>query len=164
MILSNAPLVSRQLVLAGMIAMAASWGALHQPRSTTVRTETTPCHYSSTAPTCPAKGECTRQMTEDFGGVGMYVVADSAHDDRFTISQTLPGTPAERAGLKSGDVVEKIDGQDIKDTPTCDAVTMVRGEEGTSVALDIYRPSTKARFTLEITRATIHEPETTATR
>lgn len=163
MILSNVPLVSRKMVLAGVIAMAASWGALNQPRPE-IRTETVPCQYATTARTCPASNECTRQRTEDFGGVGMYVVSDSAHNDRFTITQALPGTPAERAGLKPGDVVEKIDGQDIKDVPTTDAVMMVRGEEGTQVVLDVYRPATEERFTLEITRAMIHEPEATASR
>jgi C-terminal processing protease CtpA/Prc len=158
MILSNIPLVSRQFLLAGMIAMAASWGALHQPRPA-LQTETVQCNYSAPTTTCPAHSECTRERTADFGGVGMYVVADSSHDDRFTISEALPDTPAERAGLKAGDVVEKIDGQDIKEMPTTDAVMMVRGEAGTTVSLNVYRPSTEERFQLEITRAMIHEPE-----
>ena len=92
---------------------------------------------------------------EEFGGIGLYVGTDVAHEGRFTALEPLPGYPADRAGVKPDDVIESVDGLSTEGVPAEEVVSRLRGEVGTDVEIDIYRPSTEQRFTLTISRALV---------
>lgn len=71
-----------------------------------------------------------------FGGVGIVL---GAKDKVLTVISPIEGTPGEKAGIKSGDEIVKIDGQDTKGLALDEAVSKIRGPEGTKVTLTIRR-------------------------
>lgn len=71
-----------------------------------------------------------------FGGVGIVL---GAKEKVLTVISTIEGTPGEKAGIKSGDEIVKIDGQDTKGLALDEAVSKIRGPEGTQVTLTIRR-------------------------
>jgi len=86
-----------------------------------------------------------------FGGVGIML---GMKDKLLTVIAPIEGTPADKAGIKSGDHISKIDGQDTKDMALDEAVNMIRGKEGTQVVLTIIRGGQEAK-NYELTRSTI---------
>lgn len=91
-----------------------------------------------------------------FGGIGVYMEMDKAHDNRLTVVEPIEDTPAFNAGLKEGDVLSKINGQDTKGWDIEKAVNLIRGQEGTPVHLNIFRPSDGSNFEVDVKRAKIH--------
>ena len=82
--------------------------------------------------------ETEEEMTNAFTGVGIQV---EQRDNQVVIIAPIPGTPAERAGVRRNDRLVKIDGQPLA-TPTLAAtIKLVRGEPGSLVTLTVYRPS-----------------------
>lgn len=71
-----------------------------------------------------------------FGGVGIVV---GVKDKALTVVSPIEGTPGDKAGIKSGDRILKIDGQDTKDMALDEAVNKIRGPEGSQVTLNISR-------------------------
>src|SRR6185369_15952157 len=76
-------------------------------------------------------------------------------DNQIVIITPIAGTPAERAGLRRGDRLVKIDGKAI-DNPTVDkTVRLVRGEPDTVVNVTVYRPASKETLEFALKRARI---------
>jgi len=73
-----------------------------------------------------------------FGGIGIVV---GVKDKNLLVVSPIEGTPGEQAGIKSGDLIVKIDGQLTKDLALDEAVNKIRGPEGSSVVLSIKRGS-----------------------
>lgn len=85
-----------------------------------------------------------------FGGVGIVI---GTKDKLLTVIAPIEGTPGEKAGIKSGDQIVKIDGQDTKDLALDEAVNKIRGPEGSQVVLTIMRGQEVQDYTL--TRSSI---------
>ena len=90
-------------------------------------------------------------LTGTFSGIGAEV---GLRNDVVTIIAPLAGTPAERAGLRSGDKVYAIDKQSTVGLTVDEAVKKIRGDKGTTVTLTIARNGDKLRD-ISITRDTI---------
>lgn len=88
-----------------------------------------------------------------FGGVG--IVIGLKEGAGLTVIAPIEGTPGERAGIKSGDVILQIDGQDTKEMHQDEAVAKIRGPEGTQVTLTIRRDGEQALRNFTLTRANI---------
>jgi len=71
-----------------------------------------------------------------FGGVGIVL---GVKDKKLTVVSPIEGTPGDKAGVKSGDQIVKIDGKDSKEMALDEAVNKIRGPEGTNVTLTILR-------------------------
>lgn len=71
-----------------------------------------------------------------FEGIGAEV---TLRDGRFTIVTPLPDTPAEKAGLRPGDVILEINGESTEGISLQEAVSKIRGPQGESVNLLILR-------------------------
>ncbi|MBM4310804.1 MAG: S41 family peptidase [Deltaproteobacteria bacterium] len=71
-----------------------------------------------------------------FGGIGIEI---TLRDGLLTVVSPIDGTPAHRAGLKTGDHIVKIDGALTKDMSMMDAVRKMRGEPNTAVTIHIMR-------------------------
>lgn len=71
-----------------------------------------------------------------FGGVGIML---GVKDKVLTVISPIEGTPSDKAGIKSGDQIVKIDSQETKDMVLDEAVNKIRGPEGTQVVLTIRR-------------------------
>lgn len=80
-----------------------------------------------------------------FSGVGIVL---GLKDNILTVVAPIDGTPAERAGIKSGDKVVKINAQETKDMTLDEAVNMIRGPEGTSITLTISRGQETTEYTI----------------
>ena len=86
-----------------------------------------------------------------FGGVGIVL---GVKEKQLTVVAPIEGTPAEAAGIQSGDLIMKIDNQDTKDMALDEAVGKIRGKEGSTVTLTIRRASQEPQE-YKLTRATI---------
>ena len=86
-----------------------------------------------------------------FGGVGIVL---GVKEKQLTVVAPIEGTPAEAAGIQSGDLIMKIDSQDTKDMALDEAVGKIRGKEGSTVTLTIRRASQEPQE-YKLTRATI---------
>ncbi|HRH55559.1 MAG TPA: S41 family peptidase [Candidatus Paceibacterota bacterium] len=89
----------------------------------------------------------------DFQGVGMEV---GVKDGVLTVIAPLKGTPAEKAGLRSGDLIITIDGTSTDGMSTDEAVKLIRGEKGTTVRFTILREGTPSE--IAVVRDTIQVP------
>ena len=73
---------------------------------------------------------------------------------RLVVVAPLAGSPAEQAGLQSGDFVLAVDGESVDGTTMDDQISQIRGEEGTDVTLTLQRDEAEP-FDVTITRAEI---------
>ena len=91
-----------------------------------------------------------------FSGIGVSMSLQP--DGTVRIQRVIPGTPAQSAGLLAGDQILSVDDQPLAEMPLVQGLALIRGESGTVVVLDIYRPATGESLTFEIERARIRPP------
>ena len=84
-------------------------------------------------------------VSGEFSGIGLSV---ENYNGKCRVVAPIPGTPAEKSGVKSGDIITKIDGIDISSKTLDEAVSMMRGEAGTKVTLTIDRSGQALTFNL----------------
>ena len=87
-----------------------------------------------------------------FVGVGIEI---GMEDGLVKVVSPIEGSPAYRAGLKSGDLITKIDDSVVKGLTMDQAVKRMRGEPNTKVTLSIFRKSENRSFPVTITREEI---------
>ncbi|MFL2664609.1 MAG: S41 family peptidase [Dehalococcoidia bacterium] len=92
-----------------------------------------------------------------FGGIGANVEA-SPDNNGILITKPLPNTPAEDAGIKAGDRIIRIDGEDSTKMTLNEAVNKIRGKKGTPVNLTIKRIGVENELDITIIRDTIDTP------
>jgi len=97
------------------------------------------------------------KMSGQFYGIGA-TLEKVKHD--LVISSVIAGSPAEKAGLKSGDVIVTVDGKSTADEAVDVSVARIRGDEGTHVKLGIMPKAGGPVETLDIVRRRIETPET----
>lgn len=101
----------------------------------------------------------SKQFSDDmsgaFEGVGMEI---AVRDQILTVVSPLKGTPAEKAGIKSGDKILKIDDVDTKGIDVSTAVKRIRGPKDTQVKLFMYREGWDAPREIKVTRDVINVP------
>lgn len=88
----------------------------------------------------------------EFGGLGIQI---GIKDNRLTVIAPIEGTPADRAGIKAGDFIVKVDDAPTKDMSLMEAVEKMRGPKGTQVTLTIQREDSEEPLVIELTRETI---------
>jgi carboxyl-terminal processing protease len=100
--------------------------------------------------------EMTKKFQEDlqgsFEGIGAEI---GIKEKQLMIIAPLPDTPAEKAGLKAGDKILAIDGEDTTDMALDYAVSIIRGEKGTTVVLNIWRDDWEKPQDISIVRGVI---------
>ena len=94
-------------------------------------------------------------MTNEFSGIGVEI---SKPTGLLTVASLLPDTPAYKAGLDAGDVIEAVDGIQTKDMSLNCAVHKITGPKGTNVTLTIRRPGEEDAREVIITRGVIVVP------
>ena len=90
--------------------------------------------------------------TGRFGGIGIEITME---DGFVKIISPIDDTPAQRAGLKAGDLVIEVQDISLKDKSINDAVKLMRGEPGTKVKVKILREKEKAPLDFELVRQII---------
>lgn len=89
--------------------------------------------------------------TGGFGGLGIEVGRENGH---ILVIAPIDDTPADRAGIRSGDLIIAIDNQPVRDMLPEDAASRMRGEPGTEVTITVSRDGLDP-FDLAITREII---------
>ena len=92
------------------------------------------------------------QIDGEYGGLGLTVTLE---DEAVKVIAPTKDTPADKAGIKSGDFITHLDGKLILGGTLDEAVEAMRGVPGTSIKLTIFRPGRDAPFDVTITRAVI---------
>lgn len=95
------------------------------------------------------------EIAGEFGGVGMEM---GQKDGVLTVIAPLKDTPAYKAGILAGDKIVKINDEVSTDMSTEKAVTLIRGEPGTTVSLTMIREGVNEPKVFEIVRAKISIP------
>jgi carboxyl-terminal processing protease len=90
--------------------------------------------------------------TGKFGGIGIEITME---DGFVKIITPIDDTPAQRAGLKAGDLVIEVQDVSLKDKSLNDAVKLMRGEPGTKVKVKVLREKAKQPLDFELTRQII---------
>ena len=88
----------------------------------------------------------------EFGGVGIQI---GVKENRLAVIAPIEGTPAYRAGIKSGDFITKVNDETTKDLTLMDAVQKMRGPKGSKVNLTIQRDGTPDPLQFTLVRDTI---------
>lgn len=95
------------------------------------------------------------EISGNFEGVGMEI---GIKDNVLTVIAPLKGTPAERAGILSGDKILSIDDASSADMRVDQAVKLIRGKKGTVVRLMIFRAGVSKPFEVNVMRDVIDIP------
>jgi carboxyl-terminal processing protease len=90
-----------------------------------------------------------QESSGSFTGVGVEI---STRDSVLTVVAPIEGTPAAKAGMRSGDQIIAIDDKPTKDMSVGDAVKAIRGPKGSKVLIGVHRPGQERILTLTIIR------------
>ena len=101
--------------------------------------------------------ELKSMITGKYGGIGAIITYRSK-DKRSVISEPYFGMPAYEAGLRMGDIILAIDGEDMTNKQLSYVTEHLRGNAGTSFLLKYQRPGLKEPATVKITRRQIQMP------
>jgi carboxyl-terminal processing protease len=97
----------------------------------------------------------TELTGEEYGGIGAWV---DPRGEFLTIISPMPGSPAENAGLKPGDQIIAVDGEDMTGVDGELVRQRVIGPDGTTVRLTILREGVEQPFDVQVERASIVVP------
>ena len=105
--------------------------------------------------------EFRESSTGNYVGVGVAVNEDE--DNLLTIVEIYPDSPALNAGLRIGDKIVGVDGEDVTMiTESSLIINRIKGEAGTSVMVTVYRPSAEESLDFTMQRAAINVPNLTS--
>lgn len=103
----------------------------------------------------PDVSERARENTrQKFQGIGARI---ERVEDGIAVHSVFPDSPAQRGGLKPGDIIQAVDGAPIGDDTVEETANRIRGEAGTDVVLTIKRGDEEP-FDLTLTRAEVKVP------
>ena len=88
----------------------------------------------------------------EFFGIGATLSAANPDGTGARIEGVMKGLPAQRAGLRAGDVILEVDGEDVTKLPLLDIVAKIRWLEGTKVTLKVRREGVPAPLVFELVR------------
>jgi len=92
------------------------------------------------------------QTRGEFGGLGIEVTQENGY---IKVISPIDDTPAQRAGIKPGDLITHLNGKTVQGLTLQDAVEQMRGERGTSIKLTIRREGADRPLEMSLTREVI---------
>lgn len=90
-------------------------------------------------------------------GIGAYVGID-ADTSLPRLTGIIEGTPAQESGLRAGDLLYKVDGEEVQGLELAQVVSKIKGEEGTSVHLTIIREGATDYLEVDVVRRKVESP------
>ena len=90
--------------------------------------------------------------TGEYAGIGALI---SKHNDDIIIAEPYEGFPAQKYGLKAGDILLEVEGKDTKNMSTEDVSNLLKGPANKPVSIKIQRPGDKKPLTVNVVREKI---------
>ena len=103
------------------------------------------------------QSELEQMLKNSYGGIGS-IITWNAKLKRSMIGEPYEGMPAAKAGLKAGDILMAIDGQDLEGKNNQEISEMLRGQAGTGFRLTVQRPGVEKPLDFELVRRVIELP------
>jgi len=94
----------------------------------------------------------SQSLEGEFTGIGVTLQLINGNT---TVVSVFKDSPAERSGIKAGDIIVEVDGHDLRGKTPSDASELLRGEVGTTVVVTVNRPSLGQDLVFTLTRAVI---------
>ena len=105
--------------------------------------------------TCYYTEEEYKEMMESsegtYYGIGVMISQD-VDTGACSVIRVFSGSPAQEAGIEEGDIIETVDGKDVLDTDINEVVALIKGAEGSTVEIKVYRESAKKEITMGVER------------
>lgn len=102
------------------------------------------------------KIEDVKMMTAgQYGGIGALI---QQHEKEVLISEIYEGCPAQKSGLLAGDVILKVDGKSTEGKNSSDVSAILKGQPGSTLALEVFRPTKNKKLTFNIKREEVKLP------
>ncbi len=96
--------------------------------------------------------ELKEGTTGQFGGLGIEVTMENGF---IKVVSPIDDTPAQKAGIKTGDLIVRLDDQPVKGMSLTDAVKTMRGEPGSKIVLTVVREGAEAPLKITLIRAVV---------
>ncbi|MDR2972281.1 MAG: S41 family peptidase [Bacteroidales bacterium] len=93
--------------------------------------------------------------TGQYGGIGALI---QQHGKEVVIAEPYENSPAHKAGLRAGDIILKINGLSVQEKKSADISTILKGQPGTTLTIEIERPTEKKKHTFNVKREDIKFP------
>ena len=93
--------------------------------------------------------------TGQYGGIGALI---QPHGKNVVIGELYENSPATKTGLRAGDIILKINGQNVQNKNSEDISTILKGQPGTSLTIEIERPTDGKKHTFNVKREDIKFP------
>lgn len=100
--------------------------------------------------------DITEKSSGTYCGIGAYVSADP-DTGNIVIVKPMEGGPAEKAGIKAGDIIYYVNGEDVSGQDLTTVLSKVKGEDGTKVDLKVWREGESSYLDIQVTRKIIEE-------
>ena len=101
------------------------------------------------------RGDLEFMTTGEYAGIGSII---SYKDSNVVINEPYEGLPADKSGLKAGDVILAIDNEDVSSSTVQEVSNLLKGSPGTAIEITIMRPGDKKSRKIKVVREkiTIH--------
>ncbi|MCL1849896.1 MAG: S41 family peptidase [Bacteroidetes bacterium] len=90
--------------------------------------------------------------TGQYGGIGSLILQ---HGKNVVISEPYENSPAQKSGLRAGDIILKVNGQNVQNKNSEEVSTILKGQPGTSLTIEIERPTDGKKYTFNVKREDI---------
>lgn len=97
-------------------------------------------------------GAMQEKQRGSFYGLGIII---SKRNGRITVITPLEGSPADRLGIRAGDIIDRVEGRPIDDLPVDAVVRRLKGPKGSKVRITVVRPGLPEPLQMTVTRAEI---------
>ncbi len=100
-------------------------------------------------------GDLEFMTTGEYAGIGSII---SYKDSNVVINEPYEGLPADKSGLKAGDIILSIDNEDVRNSTVQEVSNLLKGNPGTAIEITIKRPGEKKNRKIKVVREkiTIH--------
>ena len=110
----------------------------------------------------PASALAAYRAQESAGAAGPGIVFARRGGYPYVVAP-LPGSPAEKAGIKAGDLIDSVDGKTLRNAPYWKVKAALEGPEGSTLELGVFRGGDEKKLTIPVTRGRFEPSSVSAT-
>ena len=110
----------------------------------------------------PASALATYRAQEGAGAAGPGIVFARRGGYPYVVAP-LPGSPADKAGIKAGDLIDSVDGKTLRNAPYWKVKAALEGPEGSTLEIGVFRGGDEKKLTIPVTRGRFEPAPVSAT-